>query len=107
MNQIKGSTEAVRSLPVLVEHTGNIRVFEIRGELCMSQDDLGTILGFSDPSHSISNLYQRHKDELEEWRFSHQTDAKTSGGRPAVFYYVYVRPYPHRKRGPDFNSSNY
>jgi prophage antirepressor-like protein len=87
------------SLPVLAEQRGDIKVYDLRGELCMSQEDLGKALGFADPVNSMNAIYQRHKEELDEWRFSYQSDTKNQSdfsvqsvpkntrGRPRIFYW--------------------
>lgn len=89
-------------IPVIAGQIGDIMVYEINGELCMSSVDLGKALGFSDPAPSIRQIYDRHKDELEEYRFLPQFDTKppdrvspqfeekpsgkNKGGRPPFFY---------------------
>lgn len=78
--------KAQNTLPALFGQDGEIKIFEVNGELCMTQEDLGKCLGYNDPQHAMDNLYQRNKEELEEWRFSPQAEGKTSGGRPPIFY---------------------
>lgn len=74
------------ALPVLVEGNGDIQIYERDGELCMSTEDLGKCLGYENPTDAMAKLFERNKEELEEWRFSCQSDRKTSGGRPSFFY---------------------
>ena len=64
-------------LPILLADQGAIRIYEVRGELCMSAEDLGQCLGYADPQDSMDKLYQRNKEELADYRFSYKIDAET------------------------------
>lgn len=83
-------------LPVLIEGNEDIQVYEKDGELCMSAENIGKCFGFSDPSKAMDQIYQRNKEELEEWRFSPQIEGKSPMGRPPIFYYeegIYIAAF--------------
>lgn len=85
-------------LPILLEEHEDLKIYEHRGLIVMSAEDLGRCLGFADPVNSMDKLYQRNKEELADYRFAYKIDAeseegfsvqtvrKTSGGRPSIYY---------------------
>jgi|GEM_PF-3547817 len=49
---------------VVAFHGREVPVYEIGGELFLTGEDLGRILGFADPGHSIRKVFGRHQEEL-------------------------------------------
>ncbi|MES0335240.1 MAG: hypothetical protein SFH39_02610 [Candidatus Magnetobacterium sp. LHC-1] len=57
----------------------------VNGEYCLSSEQIAQGLGY--PSvYGIHNIYNRHKDELEPYRFSIKSIEKPLGGRPSYLY---------------------
>lgn len=73
---------------VLTEkHFGNvgvriIKAEQVDGTFCLTGDEIGRALQLEDPGGSIRKIYQRHKDELEE--FSMLWTVETPGGPQEV-----------------------
>lgn len=57
MSQILQKTIMFETMPV--------RIFKKDHQLFMTGEELGRCLGYSDPTISVSNIFNRHKDELE------------------------------------------
>jgi len=52
---------------VVAFHGWEVPVYEIGGELFLTGEDLGRILGLSDPRNSVRNILERHKEEIEKY----------------------------------------
>lgn len=63
-----------------------MRVYGADGEVWVEGSEIGAALGFSKPAESISNLYNRNREELEPFSITHQIDEKPQGGRPPRLY---------------------
>jgi len=59
-----------KNLPALFSESGEIKFYEVNGEFCLTAEDIGKGLGYSDPANSIHNIYSRYKDELEQYSLS-------------------------------------
>ncbi|HFC97512.1 MAG TPA: hypothetical protein ENJ40_03500 [Thermosulfurimonas dismutans] len=52
--------------PLVLKFQGHdVRVIEVNGENCIPAEDLGRILGFSEPRKSVNNIFNRYRDEIE------------------------------------------
>jgi len=54
-------------LPAVLSTNGEITFHEIKGDFCLTIDDIAKGLGYED-SNAIRNLYTRHKDELDNFK---------------------------------------
>lgn len=67
-----GAVVVSQDLPVVegpakvVEFQGQeVPVYEVGGELYLTGEDIGTMLGLSDPRDSVNTIFNRHKQELD------------------------------------------
>ncbi len=54
-----------QNLPALFPQNGEMHFREINGEFCLSAEQIGLGLGYSEPADAVTKLYSRYKDELE------------------------------------------
>ena len=77
----------ITTTPVKVQNgNSGIEMYESKGGFCMTTEFLGKCIGYADPVNSMSKLFKRHKNVLEQHRFIVINDYKPPGGRPSFFY---------------------
>jgi prophage antirepressor-like protein len=73
-----------KHLPALFEANQEIKFYEVNGEFCLTAEDIGKGLGYSDPANSVNRLYRQYEDELKEYSVE-STDLR-SGGLPVRLF---------------------
>lgn len=59
--------QEIEGLPARIEEFEgqSVSLYEVDGEIYLAGEDLGKILGMSDPRNGVRKIYERHKSELE------------------------------------------